>query len=173
MNKNEKAEVISEILGLLNNTASVFLIDYKGIKVEDISKLRREFLKEGVQYKVFKNTYFKRALDESGKFPQLAEHLKGMTGFVFSGESVSATAKIIKKYFDDKQKFALKACYIESQFFSADKLDELSKLPSKAEIMAGILGSIDAPISGIVGAINAVMRDLASIIDEIAKKKAA
>lgn len=173
MNKNEKAEVISEIVGLLNNTSSVFLVDYSRINVEDISKLRREFLKEGVQYKVFKNTFFKRALDETGKFPLLADNLKGMTGFVFSGESVSATAKVIKKFFDDKQKFALKACYIESQYFSSDKLEELSKLPSKAEIMAGILGSIEAPISGIVGAINAVMRDLASIIDEIAKKKAA
>jgi large subunit ribosomal protein L10 len=56
---------------------------------------------------------------------------------------------------------------------SGDKLNEIASLPTKAEIVAGILGSINAPISGIVGAINAVMRDLVSVIDEISKKEAA
>lgn len=81
--------------------------------------------------------------------------------------------KIIKKFSDDiVRKFGLKACYVETQYYSGDQLDVLSKLPSKAEIIAGILGSINAPASGIVGTLNAVMRDLVSVIDEIAKKKA-
>lgn len=84
-----------------------------------------------------------------------------------------APAKIIKKYFDDKKKLALKACYIEDQFFDGAKLNDLASLPSKKEIIAGILGAINSPASGIVGAINAVMRDLVSVVDQIAKKQAA
>ncbi|MCE1188925.1 MAG: 50S ribosomal protein L10 [Ignavibacteria bacterium] len=173
MNRTEKAEVIAQVVDSINNSYAVFLVDYSGINVEDISKLRKDLRKEGVEYKVIKNTLFKRALDESGKYPLLANHLKGMTGYVFSGENVSLPAKVIKKYFDDKQKFALKACYVESQYYTGDKLEELSNLPSKADIIAGIIGSVNAPASGIVGALNAVMRDLVSVIDEIAKQKAA
>ena len=77
------------------------------------------------------------------------------------------------KYFDDKKKLSLKACYVENQFYGGEKLNELASLPSKNELIASILGSINAPASGIVGAINAVMRDLVSVIDQISKKEAA
>jgi large subunit ribosomal protein L10 len=72
-----------------------------------------------------------------------------------------------------KQKLALKACYIETQYYDGSKLNELATLPSKEEIISGILASIQSPASGIVGAINAVFRDLVSVVDEISKKKAA
>jgi large subunit ribosomal protein L10 len=174
MNKTEKAEMIAEIVELVNSASAIYLTDFSKINVEDISKLRRDFRKEGVTYKVYKNTLFKRALDETGKYDKLSDYLKGMTGFVFATDNPVAPAKIIKKYFDDKEgKFALKACYIESAFYDGKKLEELSKLPSKAEIIAGIMGSLNAPISGIVGTLNAVIRDLVSVIDEISKKKAA
>ncbi|KAB2907801.1 MAG: 50S ribosomal protein L10 [Ignavibacteriales bacterium] len=173
MNKGQKGEVIAEIVELLNDSTAIYLTDYSGVNVEQISKLRREFRKEGVVYKVFKNSLFQRALKESGKYPKLEESLVGMTGFAFASDNPVAAAKIIKKFNDDNKKFGLKACYIETQYYSGDQLELLSKLPTKAEIIAGILGSINAPASGIVGAINAVMRDLVSVIDEVAKKKAA
>lgn len=173
MNKTEKAQVIAEIVGLLNESSAVYLTDYSGINVEDISKLRREFLKEGVRYKVFKNTLFERALLETGKYEKLSNHLVGMTGFLFATDNPIAPARIIKKYFDDSSKFALKACYIDTAYYDGSKLEELSKLPSKPEIIAGILGSLNSPVSGVVGAISAVMRDLVSVVDEISKKKAA
>ena len=89
------------------------------------------------------------------------------------GDNSVAPAKIIKKYFDAKQKLALKACYIEDQYYDGSKFVELASLPSKNEIIAGILSSINAPASGIVGAINAVMRDLVSVVDQISKREAA
>jgi large subunit ribosomal protein L10 len=174
MNKNEKPEIISGIKEMINDSVAVYLTDYSGITVEDISEIRNQFRKEGVKYKVFKNTLFKRALDESGKYDKLADHLVGMTGYAFASEhNPIIPAKIIKKYFDEKQKLALKACYIENQYYDGTRLNELASLPSKKEIIAGILGSISSPASGIVGAINAVMRELVSVIDEISKKKAA
>lgn len=173
MNKTQKSEVISEIKEVIDKSSAVYLTDFAGINVADISGIRNEFRKEGVQYKVYKNTFFVRAINESGKYPKLAENLVGMTGFAFASENPVAPAKIIKKYFDAKQKLALKACYIEDQYFDGSQLALLSTLPTKSEIIAGILGSINAPASGIVGALNAVMRDLVSVIDEIAKSKAA
>ncbi len=174
MIKNEKPEIISVIKEMINQSTAVYLADYSGIPVEDINGIRNQFRNEGVKYKVFKNTLFKRALDESGKYEKLADHLFGMTGYVFASEnSPVAPAKIIKKYFDDKQKLVLKACYIENQYYDGSKLNELASLPSKKEIIAGILASLNSPASGIVGTINAVIRDLVSVIDEISKKEAA
>jgi large subunit ribosomal protein L10 len=173
MNKNEKEEIIAEIKVMIDNSTAVYLTDYSGITVSDISNIRNEFRKEGVKYRVIKNTLFKRALDESGKYNQLTDHLVGMTGYAFASENPVAPAKIIKKYFDTTQKLALKACYIESQYFEGSKLNELATLPTKGEIIAGILASLQSPASGIVGAINAVFRDLVSVVDEISKKQAA
>lgn len=174
MNKTEKPEIVSEIKEMIDQSNAVYLTDYSGITVEDINGIRNQFRKEGVKYKVFKNTLFKRALDASGKYDKLAEHLVGMTGYVFADEnSPVVPAKIIKKYFDENQKLALKACYIEDQYYDGSKLSDLASLPSKKEIIVSILGSLNSPVSGVVGAINAVVRDLVSVIGEISRKKAA
>ncbi len=173
MKKDEKPGQVASIIEKLTSSNSIFLVNYAGINVEDISKLRKEFRKEGVDYTVFKNTLVKRALKDTGKYPLLAGHLKGMTGIVFAGDNPAIPAKIIKKFLDDKKKFELKACYIESDFFDGSQLTELSNLPSKAEVIAGVIGAIASPASGIVGSINAVIRELISVIDEVAKTKAA
>jgi len=173
MNKTEKAEIIENLVGLIKDSAGIFLVDYQGVNVADITDLRREFIKAEVNYKVFKNTLLKRAFDEVGGFDEFSSQLKGMTGVIFAGENYVAPGKIIKKYFDKNKKFSFKGCYIESQFYGSDKLSTLASMPTKDEIMSGIVGSIAAPASGIVGAISAVMRDVVSLVDEISKKKAA
>jgi len=173
MNKTEKTEIISSVKEMIENSSAVYLTDYSGINVEDISRLRGEFRKEKVKYKVIKNTLFKRALEELGKYDKLADHLVGMTGYVFATDNPVAPAKIIKKYFDEKQKLSLKACYIDEQFYEGNKLNMLAALPSKNDLIAGILGSLKSPASGIVGALNAVARDLANVVDQISKQKAA
>lgn len=173
MKKEDKVEIVSEVVELLNNSSALYVADYKGVTVEQINNLRNEFRKEGVTYKVIKNTLMKRALDETGKYPQLGKYLVGMTGFAFASDNVVAPAKIIKKFNDDTQKFPLIACYIDTSFYDGTKLKELASLPTKSEIIAGILGSLNSPASGIVGAVNAVMRDLVSVIDQISKKETA
>lgn len=175
MKKTEKADVVAEIKELLQTSAAVFLVDYHGINVEDINKIRGEFINDKVKYKVYKNTLFTKAIEEIGGYDELVENnlLTGMTGFAFAGDNFVAPAKIIKKYSKEKGKFNLKGCYIDSTFYGGDQIDALAAMPTKEEIMAGIVGSIAAPASGIVGAINAVMRDLVSVVDQISKKDAA
>lgn len=173
MNRNEKSEIISEIKELLESSTAIYLTDYSGINVEDVSELRNQFRNEGVRYKVFKNTLIKRALDEAGKYEKIADHLTGMTGFAFASTNPLAPAKIINKYFSDKEKLSLKACYVEGEYFEGSQLKTLATLPTKNELIAGILGSINSPVSGIVGVINAVFRDLVSVVDQISQRQAA
>lgn len=173
MKKAEKVESIEQIKELVGNSSGIFLVDYKGVNVADINKIRSDFKKEGVTYKVFKNTLFKKALEQINGYEKFNDQLVGMIGVAFAGENFVAPAKIIKKYFDDKGKFVFKGCYIDSAFYGADQLDTIASMPTKDEIIAGIIGSVASPASGIVGAINAVIRDLVSVIDEVGKKKAA
>ena len=173
MNRNEKSEIISEIKELFKSSSAVYLTDYHGINVEDISSLRTQFRNEGVRYKVFKNTLVKRALDEMGKYDKIADHLNGMVGFAFTTTNPIAPAKIINKYFGDKEKLSLKACYVEGEYFDGSQLKTLATLPTKKELIAGIMGSLNSPVSGIVGTINAVMRNLVSVVEQISKREAA
>jgi len=173
MNRNEKSELISEIKELLESSSAIYLTDYHGINVEDISSLRNQFRNEGVRYKVYKNTLVKRALDEIGKYDKIADHLVGMTGFAFTTTNPIAPAKIINKYFGDTDKLSLKGCYVEGEYFEGSQLKTLATLPTKNELIASIMGSLDSPVSGIVGAINAVMRDLVSVVEQISQREAA
>ncbi len=173
MEKSEKNELISQIKELLQNSTAIYVVDYSKVNVEDIGNLRKEFRKEGVTYKVFKNTLVKKALIEVQGYEKLNDLLVGMSGFAFAKDNNTAPAKIIKKYFDTTQKFSLKGCYIETQFFDGKQLDALSTLPTKPELIAGIIGGLNSPAAGLVGVIGAVVRDLVSVIDAIEKKKAA
>lgn len=173
MNITEKQEIVSQIKDLMNDSTAIYLVDYSKVKVEDINNIRKEFRKEGIKYKVFKNTLFKKAMLEVKGYEKFNDLLVGMTGYAFAKDNTTAPAKVIKKYFDISGKLSLKGCYIEDQFFPGSKLTEISTLPTKPEIISGIIGSIASPASGLVGAINAVMRDLVSVVDAIEKKKAA
>ena len=173
MNRTEKEQIISQVKEKISEVTGVFVVDYRGISVEDITKLLKAFKEEGVEYKVYKNTFVSKAIEGLGKFDQLQDILIGMTGIVFAPENFVGAAKIIKKYSDEKGKLTFKGCYIDGQFYDETNLNKIASMPSKPEIISGIIGSIAAPASGIVGAINAVMRDLVSVIDQISKKEAA
>ncbi len=173
MDKSTKVEVVSKIKELVESSSAIYLIDYNGVSVEQINEIRRAFLKEDVTYKVFKNTLFAKAIEETGGYEKLNDLLKGMTGFAFAGENFVAPAKIIQKYNKEFKKFSLKGCYIDSEFYDETKLDVLASMPTKEEVMASIVGSVANPATNLVGVINAIARDLVSVIDEVSKTKAA
>ena len=173
MNKIQKEEIVGQIKDLMNESNAIYLVDYRGVNVEDINMLRKDFRKEGITYKVFKNNLVKRAIDELGSYSDFKDRLVGMIGISFSKDNFVAPAKIIKKYSKDKEKFNFQGCYIENDFFDESKLDLIAAMPSREEVISNIISSIGSPASGIVGTISAVMRDLVSLVDEISKKKAA
>lgn len=173
MNRSDKEAIVAEVAERAARATAMYFADFTGLTVEEATQLRSEFRKAGVEYRVVKNTLAKKALEQVTGYDRVFEKLVGPTGIAFSYDDAVAPARIIKKFSDKSGKLKLKAAVLEKQVFDGSQLDELSKLPTRAELMAGIIGTIHAPISGIVGAIGAVMRDLVNVIDAIEKKKAA
>lgn len=177
MNKKQKEQTVSEIVEKLDKASSLYLTDFTGLTVEETNELRDEFYNAKVDYRVIKNTLIKKALEQSsntkftGQMEKLVENLKGATGVVFAYDDPVSPAKIIKKFFEKLERPKLKVALVESVAYDKSKLNELASLPTKPEIISSIIGSLHAPISGIVNAINAVIRDLASVIEEVSKKK--
>jgi large subunit ribosomal protein L10 len=173
MNRSDKEAIVAEIVDKASRASAMYFADFSGLTVGEATELRREFRKSGIEYKVVKNTLARKALEQVTGYDGVYEKLVGPTGIAFSYDDAIAPAKIIKKYSEKSGKLKLKVAVLEKQVFDGSQLDQLSKLPGRAELMAGVVGSIHAPISGIVGAIGAVMRDLVNVIDAIEKKKAA
>lgn len=169
--RKRKEELLAELKETFSQASSYFLVDFKGMNVEETIAFRRELKSKGIKYKVAKNTLIARALSELGKEALPADKLKGETAIAFAYDDPVAPSKIIKQSFEKNNKPVLKAAVIEGQFYDGSRLKELASLPSKADIMASILGSLNSPISGIVGSLNAVMGGLASVIEEVAKKR--
>lgn len=177
MNKEQKAESVQEIKELIESSEAMYFTDFAGLTVEQVNELRKEFFKAEIKYKVVKNTLTARALKETEKYSshteKLIEILNGPTGIVFASKDPVAPAKILKKFADKVEKPKLKIAVVENEIYDSKKLGTLASLPTREEVIAGILGSLNSPASGIVGSINAVMRDLFSVIEEVARKKAA
>ena len=173
MNRSDKEAIVAEVADKVARATAMYFADFTGLTVGEASELRREFRKAGIEYTVVKNTLARKALEQVTGYDRIYDKLVGPTGIAFSYNDAVAPAKIIKKFNEKSGKLKLKVAVLEKQVFDGSKLDELSKLPTRAELMAGVLGSIQAPISGVIGAIGAVLRDLVNVIDAIEKKKAA
>ncbi|MEX2117555.1 MAG: 50S ribosomal protein L10 [Bacteroidota bacterium] len=173
MKRTEKEAIISEVNKKALKATALYFADFSGISVTQETDLRREFRKSGIEYRVVKNTLARKALENVEGCDHVADQLVGPTGIAFGYDDAVMPAKIIKKFFEKTGKLTLKAAVVERQMFVGAKLEELAKLPSRKELIAGILGSIQSPVSGVVGAVNAVLRDLVSVIDQIGKKKQA
>lgn len=169
--KEKKREIVAGLVRQLENTKSVYLVDAGGMTVAQSGELRREFRKVNAEMKLAKNTLIRLALKEDGKFTVSDNALKGNTALVFAYDDPIAPAKVIRKYFEKDKKPALKLAIVEGQSFDGSQLKVVSELPTREDMIAAILGSLQAPISGVVGAINAVMRDVASLVEEVAKKQ--
>ncbi len=165
MSKNiikAKQNVVSEIAEKLDKATSCVVIDYKGLTVEEVTELRNNFRDAGVDYKVYKNTLVRRAANEIGKMDMFDEtNLVGTNALAISYEDAVAPAKIANDFAKNHSNLEFKMGYVEGTFYEAEKLIELSKIPSREELIAKLLGSLKAPIS-----------DFAYLIDAVAKKKA-
>lgn len=169
--KDTKKKIVADLTERFKKASGFYLVDYQGMKVFESIRLRRVLKKGSFELKAAKNTLIQLALKESGNTSIPESVFVGTTGVVLSYDDPVAPSKIIKEQFDKFQNPKLKAAYIDGQFFDGSRLNELAALPTKQDIYSSIVGSLQAPISGIVSSINAVMRDVASLIEEVAKKK--
>ncbi|MDH4069423.1 MAG: 50S ribosomal protein L10 [Ignavibacteria bacterium] len=173
MKRSEKEQILSEVSEVVGKATAMYLTDFTGLTVEEVTELRREFRKSGIDYKVSKNTLIRRALESAGGYEELSAKLVGPTGIAYAYDDPVMPAKIIKKFVDKHNKLSLKAAIVEKQVYDGSRLGELSSLPNRTESIAGILGCIQSPLAGVPVVMNAIARDLVSVIGEIEKKKAA
>ena len=173
MKRSEKEAIVAEVAERASRAVAMYFADFAKLTVAEETALRREFRNSGVEYTVVKNTLARKALEKLSGYDRVFDKLVGPTGIAFSYDDPSAPAKIIKKFSEKSGKFQLKAAVVEKQIYDGSKLSELASMPTRKEVVASILGSLQSPISGVVGVINAVPRDLVSVIDAVEKKKAA
>jgi large subunit ribosomal protein L10 len=173
MKRSDKEQIISEVAEIVRRSRGMYFTDFTGLTVEQATELRREFRKSGIDYKVVKNTLIRKALENVTGYDRVAEKLVGPTGVAFAFEDPIAPAKIIQKFSEKHSKLSLKVAVLEKEVIDGSKLNDLARMPSKKDMMASILGSVQAPLAGVPSVINAVLRDLVSVVSEIEKKKAA
>lgn len=173
MKRSEKEQIVVEVAEVAKEASGMFFTDFSGLTVEQITELRREFRKSGVKYRVAKNTLIRKALQSIGKYDKVYDCLVGPTGVAFAFEDPLSPAKIIQKFKEKHEKLSLKLCVIEKQVYDGTRLAEIAKMPSRKDMMASIVGSVQAPLAGVPTVIQAVFRDLVTVIGEIEKKKAA
>lgn len=169
--KEKKKEKVTELVQKFQESRSCYFIDFTGMTVESTLQFRRELKKNQMELKVAKNTLIQLAIKEVDNFPEVKDVFFGPTGIIFGYEDPVQPAKIIKERYDKFQQPVFKGAVVEGVVYGSDQLKTLASLPSKSDIIAGILGSLNSPISGIVGSISAVMRDLAYLIEEVSKNK--
>ena len=145
-------------------TAAVFL-DFKGMTVEHVTKLRAEFRKAGVEYKVVKNTLVKHAIKSTGYGGKLDKALVGMTGIAWSYEDPSAAAKIVKAYRKEDDKLKIKAGLIEGSILDAKAVeDQLATMPGKDELRATLLATLQAPLQQFVALLQAPAQNFVYVL---------
>ncbi len=167
--KNEKIEQFKKSF---ENAKVAVVTDYRGYTVEEITNLRRNLQKADCDYTVTKNTLCKIAA-KGTNFEAIEAVLTGPSAIAFGfGDEVSA-AKVLAKFIKDTKKGEITGAVLDGKLLSADEAKKLALLPSKEELYAKILGSVNSPASGIVYSINGVMSALVRAIDAVAKQKQA
>lgn len=167
-----KSEKIDAIKAKAEKAQVAVVTEYKGYSVEEITNLRRALQKEGGDYMVTKNTLAKVAL-KGTDFEVLTESLTGPIAIAFGFEDQVKPAKAVAKFIKDTKKGVILGGALDGKLLSAKEVEELAKLPSKEELIAKILASINSPASGIVGSINAVMAQLTRAMAAVRDQKSA
>ena len=143
-----KAPIIDEIKEVVAKASSAVLVDYRGLTVAEDTALRKELREAGVVYKVYKNTYLKRAF-EGTDFAQLDKELEGPTAIAFGIDDATAPARIIAKHAEKIEALTFKSGVVEGNYYDVKGLEILSKIPSRDVLISKLLGSIKSPISNI------------------------
>lgn len=167
-----KEEKISQMKEKIEKAKVAIVTDYKGLSVEEITKLRRSIQKEDGDYMVTKNTLAKIAI-KGTEYEVLSDVLTGPVAIAFGYEDQVAPAKALSKFIKETKKGEILAAAMDGKLLSAAEAKALANLPSKHEIYAKMLGCINSPASGIANSINAVMSSLTRAMAAVRDQKSA
>jgi large subunit ribosomal protein L10 len=173
LNRQEKAAQIDEVSALVAQAQSIVVAEYRGLTVESVTKLRKQARSQGVQLRVLKNTLARRAVGGT-PFAGLADRLVGPLVYGFAADPVAA-AKVLSTFSKENDKLVVKAGAMPNHVMDEAGVKALATLPSREELLAKLMATMQAPIGQFVRTLNEVpsrfVRTLAAVRD--AKEKQA
>lgn len=165
-----KAQMIDEIKEDICSSSVAIVTDYRGLTVEEITTLRRSLQEKGAEYTVVKNTLAKIAIKDT-KFEGLSQFLEGPTAMVLGKKDQVGPAKALTQFMKKAKKVTIRGGVLDGSVLTETNVKQLADMPSIEELYAKMLGSLNAPASGIVTCTSGVARALVVCIDQIRKQK--
>jgi len=157
MTRADKAETVKSLAEKFGKAKAAFLVDFKGMKVEQVTSLRKKLHPVESEMQVVRNTLAEKALE---KYPEMEKVLKsvlrGTNAVVFAYGDVTASAKVLSNFAKDVELLQLKVGVMDSTALDQEKIKQLATLPTKEVLRAQLLGLFQAPMSKFVGTLNAV-----------------
>lgn len=167
-----KEGLVAEIKGRLSGSEAIILADYRGLTVKEMQELRVKVREVGGEIKVYKNSLTEIAIRELA-LPNLDEYLEGPTAFVFITGDPVAPAKALSGFAKEHAALELKGGLVQNRVIGSEGVKALASLPSREELIAKLLGTIQQPLTGTVRVLAGPARAFATVLDAIAKQKAA
>ncbi len=171
MARPEKVAEVEAIAQRIQSAQSMVLADFTGLSVLQMTEFRRTCRAKSVECRVVKNRLAIIAADNAD-MAIMKDHLTGPTAIMFGPESQVDPAKIVVDFAKDNEAMEIKGGFLDGEYLDMSQVVALSKVPSKDELIAKMMGSINSPLTGVVMVMNGVMSGLARVIDAVAKQKA-
>ena len=168
--KEQKQVQLAEVKKVLAEAKSAVLVDFNGLTVAEDTELRRKVREAGATYTVYKNTLIALAAKENG-LDDLIPVLEKNTAICSSSEDAVAACKVICDFMKDHKKMELKAGVVEGKVVSVDEVKAVAELPPKEVLVAKMLGSLNAPISGLVRTLNGTITKIVYALDAVREQK--
>ena len=170
MPQPEKIQKIEEICRSLTNAKSVFMTDFSGLSVEEMTELRRELRKVDVNFVVVKNTLAKLSAQKVG-LEKMNPYFTGPTGLAIALNDPIAPVRVIYDFQQKKKKPTIKAAIFEGQLLDQEAVEEVRNIPSKEQLLGMIVSGISSPLTGFIGGLQSILSKLVYTLNAIKEKK--
>jgi len=169
LTKKQKKQLIEELADKINHQSSLVFTDFKGLKVGEISDLRKQLREVNAEYAVAKKTLIKLALEKAGKDDIDISHFQGSIALALGYDDPIMPIKIVNRFSKEHKTLDILGGIMKSKLLLADEVKELALIPSKDELLAKLVGSLKSPISGLVNVLEGNIRNLISIFKQISE----
>ncbi len=172
MARPEKEQKVEEIVAKLTSASGVYLANYQGLSVAEISDLRSKLRESNVELTVVKNTLARISLERVG-LSELGKYLTGPTAMAFCLADPIQGAKILFDYQKQNEKLGLKACVFDNHVYDRSYIEAIAKLPPPEQIKAQVIGMLAAPLRSTVNVLYSLLSSLVAVLSEIQKQREA